>query len=89
MEPSGDEPGDDGKLPNNAEPAENYESLKYQLLGPSLTKAGQDAVDQRKVSGHGHSVGRLDTKGHRFPRLSITHPRAPSFSITSKTATSY
>ncbi|KAL3435958.1 hypothetical protein BDV09DRAFT_165982 [Aspergillus tetrazonus] len=26
------------------------ESLKYQLLGPSLIKAGQDSVDQRKVS---------------------------------------
>lgn len=26
-----------------------YETLKYQLLGPSLTKAGQDAVDQQKV----------------------------------------
>lgn len=25
-------------------------TLKYHLLGPSLTKAGQDAVDQRKVS---------------------------------------
>ncbi|KAF2102999.1 DNA/RNA polymerase [Rhizodiscina lignyota] len=25
-------------------------TLKYQLLGPSLTKAGQDAVDQQKVS---------------------------------------
>lgn len=27
------------------------ESLKYQLLGPSLIKAGQDSVDQRKVRG--------------------------------------
>ncbi|KAJ5935850.1 hypothetical protein N7466_005397 [Penicillium verhagenii] len=26
------------------------DTLKYQLLGPSLTKAGQDAVDQQKVS---------------------------------------
>jgi DNA polymerase kappa len=24
-------------------------TLKYSLLGPSLTKAGQDAVDQKKV----------------------------------------
>lgn len=30
------------------EPKE-HGSLKYQLLGPSLTKAGQDEVDQRKV----------------------------------------
>lgn len=27
-------------------------TLKYHLLGPSLTKAGQDKVDQSKVSGH-------------------------------------
>jgi hypothetical protein len=25
------------------------ESLKHRLLGPSLTKSGQDAVDQKKV----------------------------------------
>jgi DNA polymerase kappa len=29
---------------------QDEESLKYHLLGPSLTKAGQDSVDQRKVS---------------------------------------
>ena len=28
-----------------------HNSLKYHLLGPSLTKAGQDSVDQQKV-GH-------------------------------------
>lgn len=26
-----------------------HQTLKYHLLGPSLTKAGQDAVDQSKV----------------------------------------
>lgn len=31
-------------------PSQNHKSLKYSLLGPSLLKAGQDAVDQRKVS---------------------------------------
>src|SRR4051812_19329961 len=30
------------------QPSLNH-TLKYQLLGPSLTKAGQDAVDQQKV----------------------------------------
>ena len=30
-------------------PDEDFETLKYQLLGPSLTKAGQDSVDQQKV----------------------------------------
>lgn len=28
----------------------NHDTLKYHLLGPSLTKAGQDTVDQQKVS---------------------------------------
>lgn len=28
----------------------DHETLKYHLLGPSLTKAGQDSVDQKKVS---------------------------------------
>ncbi|KUI70182.1 DNA polymerase kappa [Cytospora mali] len=31
-------------------PASQHTSLKYSLLGPSLTKAGQDSVDQKKVS---------------------------------------
>jgi DNA polymerase kappa len=31
-------------------PSVDHDSLKYHLLGPSLTKAGQDAVDQTKVS---------------------------------------
>ncbi|KAI1173600.1 impB/mucB/samB family protein [Nemania sp. FL0916] len=30
--------------------ASQHHTLKYSLLGPSLTKAGQDAVDQSKVS---------------------------------------
>lgn len=30
--------------------ADQHQSLKYSLLGPSLTKAGQDSVDQSKVS---------------------------------------
>ena len=30
--------------------ANEHDSLKYHLLGPSLTKAGQDTVDQQKVS---------------------------------------
>lgn len=32
------------------DPRKDDGTLKYHLLGPSLTKAGQDAVDQRKVS---------------------------------------
>ncbi|KEF62212.1 DNA polymerase kappa subunit [Exophiala aquamarina CBS 119918] len=35
----------------NEDPAASqHHSLKHSLLGPSLTKAGQDAVDQKKVS---------------------------------------
>ena len=29
--------------------ASEHDTLKYHLLGPSLTKAGQDSVDQQKV----------------------------------------
>jgi DNA polymerase kappa len=35
---------------STAPQASQHHSLKHQLLGPSLTKAGQDAVDQQKVS---------------------------------------
>lgn len=45
MEPSDEKPGSDQAPESNKE----FETLKYQLLGPSLTKAGQDSVDQRKV----------------------------------------
>ncbi|KAF2254609.1 DNA/RNA polymerase [Trematosphaeria pertusa] len=31
-------------------PSDEHDTLKYHLLGPSLTKAGQDAVNQQKVS---------------------------------------
>lgn len=31
-------------------PSDDHDTLKYHLLGPSLTKAGQDSVDQQKVS---------------------------------------
>lgn len=43
-------PGADG-LPDAApQHPDGHDTLKYSLLGPSLTKAGQDAVDQQKVS---------------------------------------
>ena len=31
------------------ETVNEHDSLKYHLLGPSLTKAGQSSVDQQKV----------------------------------------
>lgn len=42
----------DGAATEKSDPPKreaDFETLKYQLLGPSLTKAGQDAVDQQKV----------------------------------------
>ncbi|KAJ5681356.1 uncharacterized protein N7477_001296 [Penicillium maclennaniae] len=41
---------DDKKDRSDLAGEDDFETLKYQLLGPSLTKAGQDAVDQQKVS---------------------------------------
>lgn len=35
---------------DEAPPASQHHTLKYHLLGPSLTKSGQDGVDQKKVS---------------------------------------
>jgi DNA polymerase kappa len=35
---------------DTAPPQSQHHSLRHHLLGPSLTKAGQDGVDQRKVS---------------------------------------
>ncbi|CAG7937053.1 unnamed protein product [Penicillium nalgiovense] len=48
MECSGENPASDPQP--EAAPGEEFGTLKYQLLGPSLTKAGQDSVDQQKVS---------------------------------------
>ncbi|KAJ8612190.1 hypothetical protein MRB53_037580 [Persea americana] len=42
--------------------APEHETLKYHLLGPSLTKAGQDSVDQHKVSEIIYNA----SKGSRF-----------------------
>ncbi|EAW10993.1 Y-family DNA polymerase [Aspergillus clavatus NRRL 1] len=47
---SKDETPDNTGVGNAKLSLDEDETLKYQLLGPSLTKAGQDAVDQRKVS---------------------------------------
>lgn len=49
MDSSGDQPADDGKQRERAQGESDNDTLKYSLLGPSLTKAGQDAVDQQKV----------------------------------------
>jgi DNA polymerase kappa len=35
--------------PSEANHVNEHETLKYSLLGPSLTKSGQDNVDQQQV----------------------------------------
>jgi DNA polymerase kappa len=47
MESSGEKPANNPKSQSVSD--DDFETLKYQLLGPSLTKAGQDSVDQQKV----------------------------------------
>ncbi|KAK5171732.1 uncharacterized protein LTR77_003368 [Saxophila tyrrhenica] len=37
-------------IADGAPPGSQHHTLKYSLLGPSLTKSGQDGVDQKKVS---------------------------------------
>ena len=68
----------------------DHASLKYSLLGPSLTKAGQDAVDQSTVrlvslgSCFCFYTGTEDadtTYLARSPRLFTTRPRGPSTSL--------
>ena len=53
-----DEPTPEEEQPSEAaqtsesraeKPNDEHDSLKYHLLGPSLTKSGQDGVDQTKV----------------------------------------
>ncbi|KIV78222.1 hypothetical protein PV11_09960 [Exophiala sideris] len=43
-------PVDNAPRAETAPQPSQYHSLKHSLLGPSLTKAGQDAVDQKKVA---------------------------------------
>ncbi|KXH53264.1 impB/mucB/samB family protein [Colletotrichum salicis] len=38
------------EVPEDVHGTSEHETLKYSLLGPSLTKSGQDSVDQSKVS---------------------------------------
>ena len=63
------------------------ETLKYHLLGPSLTKAGQDSVDQRKVRKTLFVVTRRKrwcANSRRYLRLSIMHQKDPNSSTTSR-----
>lgn len=49
LDGNGQSPSKAASDKDDKEASDKDETLKYHLLGPSLTKAGQDAVDQRKV----------------------------------------
>ncbi|KAK2747402.1 hypothetical protein FQN55_005151 [Onygenales sp. PD_40] len=57
-------------------PTDSHETLKYQLLGPSLTKAGQSSVDQQKVSEIIYNA----SKGSKF----FTHEQSRDQILTAK-----
>ncbi|KAM5434742.1 putative DNA-directed DNA polymerase [Microsporum ferrugineum] len=57
-------------------PGNEHDTLKYQLLGPSLTKAGQDKVDQQRVSEIIYNA----SKGSKF----FNHERARDQLLTEK-----
>lgn len=69
----------------------NHDTLKYHLLGPSLTKAGQDSVDQQKVSAQYQSTA-LNCTTYKpcldRSRKSSTTPRKdPNISTMKKSKT--
>lgn len=57
---------------------ESHDTLKYHLLGPSLTKAGQDSVDQKKVA----EIIYNSSKGSKF----FNHEEARDRVLTTKIA---
>ncbi|KAK1762085.1 hypothetical protein QBC33DRAFT_552777 [Phialemonium atrogriseum] len=71
----------------------DHETLKYQLLGPSLTKAGQKSVDQSKVLLPPFcrlvcAAPNLTCNAvRRCPRSSTMLPKAPSSSTTKRPGT--
>lgn len=68
-----------------AQDGDEFKTLKYQLLGPSLTKAGQDSVDQNKVC---ILVRRTKHSNSARYRKSFTMlPRALNFSTEKRSAT--
>ncbi|EEP77540.1 conserved hypothetical protein [Uncinocarpus reesii 1704] len=65
-----------GDAPLSAKANTSDETLKYHLLGPSLTKAGQDTVDQQKVS----EVIYEASKGSKF----FNHEKVRDQALTEK-----
>ena len=72
----------------SAEVAE-HDTLKYQLLGPSLTKAGQDSVDQQKVEYRASfELRRMKLiAAARSQKSSTMPPKVRSFSTMRKSRT--
>ena len=76
--------------PKSGNPAavDNHGSLKYHLLGPSLTKAGQDSVDQQKVCKGSSALNtRIIDEGRRYQKLSTTRLKGQNTSITKRPKT--
>nr|POF24736.1 dna polymerase kappa [Quercus suber] len=62
----------------DAVPASQHHTLKYHLLGPSLTKSGQDGVDQKKVAEIIYNA----SKGSKFFNNEETKDKALTVKIT-------
>lgn len=66
----------------------DHDTLKYHLLGPSLTKAGQDQVDQKKVPCYlFYRESFIVSDVIRSRRSSIMHLKAQSILITRRQRT--
>ena len=68
---------------------DEHDTLKYHLLGPSLTKAGQESVDQHKVRRTADDTGveRVIDWPFRFQKSSTTPLKAPNSSTMKRTRT--
>lgn len=88
MEENGDNPEDEADTPDM------QETLRHRLMGPSLTKAGQDTVDQSKVrireyirylpSAFRELSEKNSAYNHRSQRSSTMPLKAQSSSTTKK-----
>lgn len=89
MEPRRETPTDEVSSTSKGV-TDGYATLKYQLLGPSLTKAGQDAVDQQKVRALASCIAQATTNlRSRYRKLYTTLLKDRNSLIMSKTATGF
>ena len=72
-------------LPTDEASVDEHDTLKYSLLGPSLTKSGQDNVDQQKV--RILDAFALIANRVRSPRSSTMLPKVLNSSTTKKLET--